>query len=105
MTVNQSAGSKASSARVAICGALTAVGVFVAAGTAFNLWLQTVSFGGPEEAASPPGVVISHVLVIAVSLAVPVLAFRILMGKVPAWLAVIVAVSTVALVVEVIGVA
>ena len=77
--------------RLAVCGLLTAVGVLVAAGAAFNLWVNSVSFGGRDEGSVSAAEVTAHLLVAAAALAVPPVAARVLLGRVPTWLTVAVA--------------
>lgn len=77
--------------RLAVCGLLTAVGALVAAGAAFNLWVRDVSFGGRDEASVSAAEVTAHLLVAASALAVPLVATRVLLGRVPTWLTVAVA--------------
>lgn len=77
--------------RLAICGLLTAVGVLVAAGAAFNLWVGGVSFGGRDEGSVSAAEVTAHFLVAASALAAPSVAARMLLGRVPRWLTVAVA--------------
>lgn len=98
------AGRRASRPRVTVCVALTVVGVLVAAGAAFDLWLHTVSFGGPRDSELGLGDVVGHLLLAGVSLAVPVFAARVLLGRVPVWLAVTAIVCAALLGVEVLGV-
>jgi len=97
-------GAAASGGRIAVCAVLAVIGVLAAAGAAFDLWLHTVSFGGPRDSELGLGDVVGHLLLAGVSLAVPIFAARVLLGRVPVWLAVTAIACAALLGVEVLGV-
>lgn len=73
---------RASPARLVVCVLLALAGATLALGTLFDLWVGTLSFGGPDGATAPTGVeLLVHVLLLLVAVGVPLAATRLLLGR------------------------
>ncbi len=70
-------------ARTVACLLLAVAGALLAVGAVFNLWLQSLNFGGPEGSPDITGEqVVGHLLIVAAGVLVPLAVARALLGRV-----------------------
>ena len=75
---------RASSTRLVACVLLALAGAALALGTLFDLWVGTLSFGGPDGVGRVTGAhIVGHVLLVIAGVGVPIAVTRLLLGRIP----------------------
>jgi hypothetical protein len=90
--------------RTALCALLAVAGVLLALGAVVDLWLQTLSFGGPDDAPDVGAAQAApRLLLVALGTLGPLAAARLLLGRVGAVTVVFAAVTAAGLALAVLG--